>query len=182
MTDFFEGLDDIIPDETTIDTPADAVDVFEKIKRIKNTLTEAELKIKAYLEAQKVKAQDYLTAKREELERILFPLESMLKGYIQMRKTADAKYSFSCQFGSAYIKKGDVKWLWPDNKTLIASLDADGKKHLFRIKQEPDKVKIREEYATIESGIPTDAMGFRLVGVELEDTPDKMVFKFKEVA
>jgi len=183
MSDAFDFLDEEIElkvDELQVTNPAEATFVYEQIKRLKEKLAEEEQRIKDYLDMQHERAMRHLTSKREQIERQLFPLEGLLKGYIQMRKEADPKYSFSCQFGSAYIKKGDTRWVWPDNKTIIAQLTKDGKSHLMRIKREPDKTKIREEYSAINGGIPTDALGFKLEGVEFEDMPDKMVFKFKE--
>ena len=70
-------------------------------------------------------------------------LENLLRVYYMENKKVDKKFKVSTPYGSISLRKAK-KWIYEDEKQLIKYLRDSNNEELIRVKEEIDKVKLKQ--------------------------------------
>jgi len=103
-------------------------------------------------------------------------LTRLLTDYAVAQWTENPKFKINTPNGKVTFRKQQPKWIYDDDK-LVESLQSADASNLLRIKQVPDKKKLKQVVTVTDKGQVVTSDGALLDGVRVEPLPEKVVIK-----
>lgn len=159
------------PDRFEIQNNEQASWAFRKLAAIAKR--EQEVKDTAEAEIARIEAWREREAKKTEAHRAFF--EGLVAQYFNRLRRADPKAKVSTPYGSIAARKQQPKWEYRDEK-IIAWLKERDRLDLIRVKEEPDKVAIKQAVTVVGNHV-VDENGEIVEGIEVITQGEKIVIK-----